>query len=363
MGVITVEKCLFYLEVVDIATKLRTPGYYVDAKSYSRPGTRTEFQVKSKRIPFLGGVEKTVGYLHTDQIGSTGGRFKAGGADIRAIGTNLAALRAFFLGKGNWNHPKLIVADVPQEHFLMSGRDLGGYLVKIAKQGLRIPRELSPRLPTPRSFELWLPWDPTLPGKVPPKMSTTLRYATQVLDIPLISKLEDDLGYLNKGKALILGTGFRLRYFNVAPPDVHWVPQIENRVIDYLKAIGVKKPDEWYAIGRFDPMDDFPDLVDRFRGRPFQTYSRGVGLKPVEINAESSVTRRIFKTQARSPEEARNKIRAHLHRAAQNPATRKWAVNRALAWSRTSEKVVSRPAWEVVMKRKARLDEELYLAL
>ncbi len=240
---------------------------------------------------------------------------------------------------------------------------MGDYFVRIAQQSLRLPRELKPRLLTPRSSELWLPWDPTLPGKVPANSSTSYRYASQAIGLPLAKGIEDDLGYENRGKAILLGTGFKLRYYQAPPPDVHWVPQIQNRVMGYLRAIGVENPDEWYALGQFEPAGDFPDTVDRFRGQKFQNYVPHTGIVPIDINSSSTVMRRIYKVQARSPEEAKNKIRAHLHRLAQAPETRKVAVERALAWTRTGEKVVARPAWDVMMKRKARLNEELYPAL
>jgi hypothetical protein len=357
MGLISVEKCLFYL-----AVKTQKYSRPEDA-DYGKSGVRHSFEIRTVRLPWEGGTAKTIGYIHDTQINSGG----------RQVGTSTSAMRDYVLGVASgrtvWKHPSIIVADVPKPTALMSGKDLGNILLKRLQAKGGIAAGVMPHPVKPRLHEIWLPWDPTLPGMRFASMETAKRYASQVLDKPLGKvysrasrtrttrtgatkvrrvQIGRDGGH-NPDVYTPLGVGFRLTYHEVAPPDVVWNDRISKRIREHMANIGVPDGEEWYGIGEFIPEDHMPNnLIQRYRGQGFQTYTPGRGVTRTDPD-EDRVLRRIAKVTARNHDEAQQKIQVALDRA-KNTAHRLEALRRETAWSRTGNRVISASAFNTTMR-------------
>jgi hypothetical protein len=242
-------------------------------------------------------------------------------------------------------------------------------LVDFAKSKGLLSKYVTPRIPRERPYEVWLPWDPTEPGKQLPNFETTLRYASGVLREPIrsgrriakrgISDIPKKIlrAEHEPGTAIIVGAAYRLQYHPVTPPDVHWLPEIQRKVMLRLKVSGVRKPDQWYAIGKYDP----DDLDQRYRRSRYPTYHPGMGI--VTSKRDDLLVRRLFKVTAPDQGSAQRAVQAKIRAMRGIPDLRGKAIERELAWSRTSNAVISVPAWELQMGKKERLNEESYRRL
>jgi len=366
MGLITVEKCLFYLAVK--TQKFSRPDDFEDDKT----GVRTSLEIRTVRLPWEGGIEKTVGYIHDTEINSGG----------RTVGTSTDHIRDYVLGMASgravWKHPSIIVAAVPKSAALMSGKTLGNILLARMKAKGEIASGVTPHPVKPRLREIWLPWDPTQPGMKFASSATAARYANQVLDKPVgsvYSRRVRSSGYAiktytnrrgkeqtrsvrqgkdasyNAGVYTILGTGFRLTHHEMAPAGLVWNERISKRVRDHMAKSGVPEGTTWYGIGEFIPDDHLPDnLIQRYRDDGYQTYAPGHGVVRIDPK-ESRVLRRIGKATARNHDEAQREIQRKLDRAKRTPH-RFEAIRKETAWSRTGQRVIAASAWDSSMRSK-----------
>ncbi|MBW2637363.1 MAG: hypothetical protein JRC86_07575 [Deltaproteobacteria bacterium] len=370
MGLLTVEKCLFYLAVKTL--KYKRPKVDIDDE---KGGVRASLEIRTMRLPWEGGIEKTIGYLHDQEIHSGN----------RAVGTTETRLREYLLGTDSgssvWKHPNVIVASVPKPEALMTGTKLGNILLARLKASGGIASGVTPHQVKPRRGELWLPWDPTQPGKRFASTTTTHRLASAMLDKPIgevyahrvrgrkvvSTKYTDRFGNektrysegskdsdYNAGVYTILGTGFRLAHYEFAPAGVVWNERITRRIRDHMSSSGVPDGMEWYGIGEFIPDDHLPDrLIRRYRekGVGYQTYAPGRGVIRNDPS-EDRVLRRIGKVTARNHEDAQREMQRKLDRAKMS-AHRLEAIRKETAWSRTGNKVVTASVWDTSYRSRA----------
>lgn len=357
MGVVTVEKHVFYLVSEDTTATVADPK---GLRGETKDITRRNVYLRTMRLPWNGLPSKTIGYIHDAQTGA---------GQHKAVPPGHEGFAAYLLGKGIWGHPQLVIADVPESRLLMTFPTMARKLVEFAKQKGILSKHLKPRLPREQQHEVWLPWDPTESGKKLPNFATTVRYASGVLREPIQSgrvlgrrptaDAERPLHKANHppGTAIIVGAAYRLKYHRIAPPDVRWLPEIQRKVMFRLRVSGVRKAGEWYAIGKYDP----EDLDSRYRGRRLHTYHPGMGVVTGKRN--DLMTRRLFKVTAQDHASAQRAVRAKIQAMRRVPKLQDMALDKELAWQRTSNAVISVPAWDLQMGKKARLNEESYRRL
>jgi hypothetical protein len=371
MGIITVERHVFYAEAVE----------------YNSPGnpdfSRMHLRVRNIRVPWSHGEARTIGYLDELQFGGTIEKVPIATAGIT---------KRFFMGEG-FNHPKLIVTAVGIQD-LHDKQEMGKLLVTRYKARLNqhnFPERVVPRviesvwdkLPDdekaafarpasgsrlvrpstankPVSYlhkfefgpvvpgEVWLLVDPTYPEKRGVTYETAVDLAKEHLGRPvettLFQHMDKNAKVFNTEGVIILGIAYRLQYWRQRLPKepVQWLDSVQRRVREYLRhALHANKPFQpqakfrtlefWYAMGDFSlPIKSVRDASSTFRGIHHPTFKPGRGFVTAAHTDETAL-RPLFVVNARDREEAVKKAEELLWKNINDPA-------KAVRWGELSNK-------------------------
>lgn len=366
MGIITVEKHIFYAEAVKYTSQS-------DADF-----SRTHLRVRTIRIPWGQGSARTIGYLDELQFGGT---------PEKVLISSVEVTKRFFLGMG-FDHPKLIVADVGLSD-LHTRQEIEQFFVAKYKQKITqkiYPERVVPnvaesiwdRLPDSDRVlfhressgsrvvkpsgqnkpstafhkfeygpvvpgEVWLLIDPTYSGVRGVAYDTVVDLAKEYLNRPveqtLFQKMDKKTKVFDTNGIIVLGVAYRLQYWRQRLPrePVQWLESVQRRVRGYLHGaihshhkVETPEPkfktlDIWYAMGNFE----LPQKSKRTSPN-YPTFRKGKGFVPAQ-ETEKEALRPLFTVKARNREDAVQKAEEVIWLKINNPAT-------AVTWGDVSHK-------------------------
>ena len=385
MGLITVERHIFYLE----------PKVFVEIGQ--RGGEQSHLLVRSIRTPWGHGTTRTVGYLHDDQFGGIVG--KVGGQSIDS-------LRDFFLGMGRNTHPKLIVANVTASD-LMTKTDAARTIFKkytatvdkpaaqgrvtALTRGLKeesykdalaaymrggpIRKTKVKKFKTPYKAEfpkqpfntVWLFQDPTKPGRTTMTPRAMFELGKETIPVPhtqeLFQGMQGGRKMYDPKKITILGVVYMLQYWEKnVPADVHWLESVQQTVRPYItKAmqsdsttptyrtrgnsptrVARAAEQTWYVMGSFE----LPAQSERFkltpgnRVRKLRTFRPGMGFSTSGYNDQTAI-KPMFTVQGRNVTDAKNRAQALITRNMYAGDSVKWEKIEQRWWD-TGRQVLNR---------------------
>lgn len=385
MGVITLEKHIFYLEAKPQETTPQVPNKF---NHVPRQYNAVHLHVEHVRVPWEGEKARSLLYMHDDQIGGERPNTRLNKLHYTTppyANKDIDFMRRYLLGSDfhvlrgeatpdpsrlKFQHKKLLVADIAFTRQIMTCSEIASFLLRAyaasRRQGWLADHPA--HLPHNLVRDAWLPFDPTQPGRKWPKRDVWIHQARSWIPkmegraiSTFIATIDRKTGkkVYDTRNVVPLGIAYRLRYYTgeepspeilnskTGTPVAAWSPRIRSRVNDYLTQVtpGSSSVTEWYAMGRFELPDQI--LHDPERQSPFVLGYQGARLGPLK-KGETAPYKRMFKVTGRDMEEARKNAEQYMSALVAKPETQLHGYKLINAWERGGRKVLNRRGWDLI---------------